>query len=123
MYYINVPDRARVTNCQLDALVYTFGCVTLLLWEMLVLFDDLIDLLKKGANLRLGTGVFFPITGWFGMFQYLLQRLPVNPFTSEYLSFTRLSSQYLKAYLCPPVHICVHSSLLLRIEYFPEKVI
>ena len=41
----------------------------------------------------------------------------MNPFTSQYLSFTPLSSQYLKSYLCPPIHPCVHSSLLLQFSY------
>jgi len=41
----------------------------------------------------------------------------VDPFTSQYLPFTPLCSQYLKSYLCPPIHPCVHSSVLLQFRY------
>ena len=38
----------------------------------------------------------------------------MNPFTPQYLSLALLSSQYLQSYLGPPIHPCVHSSLLPR---------
>ncbi len=76
----------------LDALVYTLGSMTLLLWKCFILFYDPSNLLKVGANLRLGAGVVHPITGRLGMLDYLLQRLPGNSFTSENLPLTPLSS-------------------------------
>jgi hypothetical protein len=52
-------------------MVYPHRCVALLLWKTLVFFDDLSDLLKKRANLWLGTRLFSPITRWLGMLQDL----------------------------------------------------
>ena len=50
-----------------DSFIDALGRVTLLFGKLLVLFDNLSDLFKVGADLWFGTGCFNPIAGRLGM--------------------------------------------------------
>jgi hypothetical protein len=78
---------------------------------MLVIFDDLSDQLKVRAWLRLGSGKIHPIAGRLRMLQYLLQRIPVNPFSPQNLALDGLSPEDLKPYPSPLLRLSVHHFL------------
>jgi len=85
-----------------------------------VVFQDLLDAVRKRTDLRFGEGNLTPIAGRFTVLQNLLQRLPVHPRLAENLTLADFLHQNTTTNLCPCV-LCLSTPSDLRVGSLRER--
>ena len=82
--------------------------VALLYWGLGVISEDLVDYPRQGAQFVPASWRRYPIAGWLGVGENLLQQLGADPVVALDLSFGDAFYQNLSADLGPSLHVGEH---------------